>query len=312
MPLHETQQPGAIAPGAEADSPTLLVDPIEPAPEPITLPGTVNCLVEVPDGARLRVGGNFDTSELVRAAQLLAAGSITASAGISGRGEADIRAGGSLTARFAEAARLVVGRSLVLHREAIGCDILVHGSTHAADAAIIGGTLVAGRAVRVRVLGSDSAVPTRVVLGSVPLLEPLLQKLTPLHEELTAEHAASKREFDKLNQPGLRLDPRQKERQTELSYRLHTLDQLLLRCMTTIENAGMQVRKLRTVDLDVREAIHPGVILVLGADEHTVRARIEGPIRIARSQSGDLVYRREGDNSDRPMKMIASLRTRAR
>jgi uncharacterized protein (DUF342 family) len=134
----------------------------------------------VKPGFRLRASGNIQIGGTVEAAQVEAGGDIQVNGGIVGQGEAMVRAGGNIAARFVEAAELHAKGQILIGSEIRGSTCISEDRVIVAGAGrIVGGQVRGKESVEARVLGSTSATPTSVQAG--------------WGEEMTVEDMDSKR-----------------------------------------------------------------------------------------------------------------------
>ncbi len=261
--------------------------------------------------SRFRVHGSVRILGRVEAATIEALGDVAIEGGMVGRGEGLIRAGGGVEAKYLDAVRVEAGEDVRVEREAIGCEMLVQGSLAARAGAIIGGVCTVVGTVDVRTLGSPSATPTKLVLGTVPRLEPLHARLLELTEALEAQCEKSERELEKLNMPGRRLKPEDKERQTELSFSLYTNRARTVRCRTLGLHCTDSIKTLRMVRVLISEKLCAGVSLVIGSQEFFVGRDLEGPIRITRTDRGEVRFQRSAEDEPVGLSSIGGVKTRA-
>ncbi len=134
----------------------------------------------VKPGFRVHASGNIQIGGTVEAAQIEAGADITVNGGIVGQNEAVIRAGGTITARFVEAAELHAKGAIMIGSEIRQSTAIAEGKVVVAGPGRIVGGQVRGReSVEARVLGSSSGSPTSIQAG--------------WGEEMTVEDMDSKR-----------------------------------------------------------------------------------------------------------------------
>ncbi len=117
-------------------------------------------------GFRVRATGDIQIGGTVEAAHIEAGGAVTILGGIVGQGEAVIRAGGAVTARFVEQAEIHAGGPVTVGSEIRQSTVISEASVTVAGAGRIVGGLVRGRDfVEAKVLGSPSGSQTTVQAG---------------------------------------------------------------------------------------------------------------------------------------------------
>jgi hypothetical protein len=253
----------------------------------------------VRDLFRVTAAGGITVHGLVESSTLESGASIVARGGMAGRGKGQLLCKGDLDARYISGYFCMIGGSLRFDREIIDSTIEVGGSVASANGSVIGGCLTAVGSVQVGTLGGSSGSQTRVVVGSVPSLEPRLNKLEMLIAELTERQRKGQDELRQLTRPGRRLGGSEKERTTELTFQMQTDLCALGKAEAARERLRQVIDGLSTIDVTVASEVHPGVVFRCGTREFRVRDRLKGPIRITRNPrgpAGDLLIRR-GDSS---------------
>lgn len=237
--------------------------------------------------------GNVDVKGLIEAATILADGDLFAHGGFAGRERGTVRCGG-VHAKYLDNIQGEVLRDLNVEREIINCELTIHGNLEAPHGAIIGGRMTVTGKVHVGMLGSGAAVATEIVVGSVPRLEPLHQRLQNFIQQLQEKLDRAVEEQTQLNRMLGKTRPtaQDKERQTELIFEIAHFQTLLTKAKPTLENLEKRINEQRTIDVTIERKLHPGVIVVVGRDQYHVSADMRGPLRIIRGPDGSLSYMR--------------------
>lgn len=262
-------------------------------------------------GAVVRVAGNLTVEGVVQAATIEVEGDLVLKGGVVGQGRAIVSATGSVVATFLESATIEAGRMLRVDREAMNCQMIIHGWIDSPEGAIVGGRAQVMRSIRVKALGSESAVETVLVLGTVPLLEDRLGQLERLSKLSDEELEAAKREMERLSMPGQILKAADKERQTELTFDLDRLAKSHHRCDAVLGLGREEVNNGRTTDLTVLEWLHPSVVLESDGVSLAVDRGILGPIRIYRDARGNVLVESEPGGVPVPIKNFRDIRVRS-
>lgn len=262
----------------------------------------------VGDGASVRAARDLLIDGNVGAATIEAGGALTIDGGVVGKGRAVVRTGGSLNASFLDSSEVEVGKGLVIGKQALNCQMLVHGWIDSPEGMIIGGETRVMRAVRVRSLGSDSAVPTIIVLGTAPMLDDRLRALEALAKDNSSQLDRAKREMEKLSSPGLILKPADKERQTELTFEIQRMQSLFHRCEASLGLGREELRRARATDLSIMDRLYPAVVIEADSTAIAVDQEMAGPLRIIRDQRGNLVLESQSGGAGVPIKNVRDLR----
>lgn len=255
----------------------------------------------------IKATGNVDVKGLIEAATILADGDLFARGGFAGRERGTARCGG-VHAKYLDNVQGEVLRDLNVEREIINCDLVVHGNLEAPHGAIIGGRMAVTGKIHVGMLGSGAAVATEIIVGSVPRLEPLYQRLQNFVQQLQTKREAAIEEQTQLNRMLGKTRPtaQDKERQTELIFEIANFEMLLTKARPTLENLEKRINDQRTVDVTIERKLHPGVIVVIGRDQYHISTDMRGPLRIVRDAGGRLNYSR-GDTPGGLLAQIADI-----
>lgn len=301
----ERGAPGTARPSLHVQS------PLDAEAPPLRHEGDARCSDTIGLGATVVVTGDLIAEALIRGATVTVGGALRALAGIQGKGGGPIRVGGAMFATYLDSVSADVFGPLEVERQIVASSLVIHGHLLAPGAALIGGqTTVRGR-VELGTAGSESCVPTLLILGTVPSLEPRLVELTALAERLAKEQASAEREAHQLSLPGQVLNPQQKERHTEVSFQLHELQSRVTRCLAAREAGLSVISRVRTIELSVRQMIYPGFTIACFAQSLTFRREVPGPVRLFADPHGELLYQSEGQASPAPLQAIAELKARS-
>lgn len=273
--------------------------------------GDVKVLKGIRDIFEVKATGNVEVGALIEASTIDAGGSVFARGGMAGRERGVCRAVGDLTIRYLDSTEVTVGGTLRFEREMINCTTVVRGGIESPGGAIIGGqTTVVGKVV-VAAVGSNSQVPTLLNIGGVPTLESKLAMLEKLIDALDAKQEKMDKELKKLTAPGRILTNDERERQTELSFELHSVDAQRTKCRASHRELAERIRSVRTVDVSIEKMLYAGVRIAIGAQVFRINKDVKGPLRILLDRRGELVYRVGAHGQNMPLRQIAEIRAAA-
>jgi uncharacterized protein (DUF342 family) len=131
--------------------------------------GTVHVSGEVLQGMKVQVSGDIVVDGMVDGGQLDAGGNIEVAGGVIAH--AKMRAGGSVTARFAEGVNISAGTLIAIGDMVVDCvlhsqnQILIGGNSPERGR-LVGGVTTAAMLLQVPLLGSSKAATTQVVMGT--------------------------------------------------------------------------------------------------------------------------------------------------
>ncbi len=255
----------------------------------------------------VKATGNVEVSGLIEAATIDCGGNLVAHGGFAGRERGHAHVRGDLSGKYLDNIEGQVHGDLKIDREVINCDLTVHGGVDMPHGAIIGGNLAVTRAVLVGTVGSGAGVPTRLRLGSVPKLEPLLRKLEdglPQLEEKLTEMLREKNRLD-LAAKAKRLTANDKELQTEIMFELEPLIKRVARGKMAQTRLVERIEQMRTIELNVQRKLNFGTVVEVGESAYRITDECRGPVKVYK-KGREMLYRR-GDSKAQPLAQIADV-----
>jgi uncharacterized protein (DUF342 family) len=142
--------------------------------------GSVQVDGEVTHGMTVEVGGDIVVKGTVDGAVMQAGGNIQVGGGVISH--AKLHAGGSVSARFAEASQIYAGTTIAIDDMALECDLqalnqITVGVKAKSRGRLVGGSAKAMMLIKVPNLGSDKSGVTRAMVGFNPELEKRAEEL---------------------------------------------------------------------------------------------------------------------------------------
>lgn len=170
--------------------------------------GTIEIAEDVHPGMKVHASGDVIVKGAVEGAQVACEGNVQVGGGIIAR--AQVSAGGSVSARFAEGSQIQAGTVISIADMAVHCTLVSAnriqvGGPGAGRGRLIGGDARAMLLLRVPTLGADAGGVTRVQVGLNPELERRLAELQALMEQQKADEDKLSKAITHLGQHG---DPR--------------------------------------------------------------------------------------------------------
>ncbi|MCC5831383.1 MAG: DUF342 domain-containing protein [Phycisphaeraceae bacterium] len=236
----------------------------------------------VRDRFKVQASGNIEVDGMIEAAFLESGGDLISRGGFAGREQGHARVGRNLVARYLDNVEAVIGKNLLFEREIINCQLKVRGEVTGPHGAIIGGRLLAGGAIQVAVIGSPAGVPTDLVLGSVPWLE-------PIYEELGALLNQSRERLDTLMTERKRIMLAIKNRRatsvdreflSEVDFEIGPISETLHRTESVREVLRQRIVKRRRVSLTILKRLNIGVTLHYDGRAFRIQQECRGPLKI--------------------------------
>ena len=159
--------------------------------------GTVHIKGDVLQGLVVQASGDIVVNGMVDGGKLEAGGNITIAGGVIAH--ASVRAGGSVSARFAQGVQIHAGTVIDLHDMALDCQLeslnqILIGTQKPGRGRLIGGTTQTMMLLSVPILGSPTSPITRVALGTNAELDAKYEAL----QECLAKQKQAEDNLDKL------------------------------------------------------------------------------------------------------------------
>lgn len=168
-----TGQPVRVPCGVTVE-PVLRLAEVNMASGNIHFDGTVHVAGEVVQGMTVQASGDIVVDGMVDSGLLEAGGNIQVNGGVIAH--ARLRAGGSVSARFAEGVQIEAGTVIMLDDMALECELkslnqIIIGAKSPQRGRLVGGSATAMMLISAPLLGSAKAGLTKVVLGANAELE---------------------------------------------------------------------------------------------------------------------------------------------
>lgn len=151
--------------------------------------GDVHVCGGVRENFAVRATGNIRIDGLVEAAEIEAGGDLIIAQGVVGNGQAVLRCGGNIQAKYLESVAAHAGKNVIAEciiNSQIFCDDSV--MVNSGRGVIIGGTITATNLIKAKVIGTQADRLTELVLGECSYIEPELERLTAELDATKAEH----------------------------------------------------------------------------------------------------------------------------
>lgn len=261
---------------------------------------TGNILIRkgVRDCFTVQAGEDVEVQGLIEAANIIAGKDLRAMGGFAGREQATAKVGGNLIAKYLDAVTSHVRGDLIVDREIINCNTNVLGSIQSPRGAIIGGETQVAGTLEIGELGAEGLPLTKIYIGKVSHLDPLIHELNELTDQLVETRQKLLDEQDMINKTsGSRVAAGQKERLCELMYEIAEAQGHLDRCEPSVEQAKVKAEAMRSFDVRVSKRVHPNTVLICAGLSYRIKNELRGPLRITLNSKGQLMLEREGDDA---------------
>lgn len=259
----------------------------------ISVEGGVHVRSEVKDRFEIHATQDVVIDGLVESAVIECGGNLQLRRGMAAHDRGQLMVKGNAEVGYLNAVHARIDGTLQFRRELMNCELCIGADLLGDGGAIIGGQATVTGGVRLAVLGSEAEIPTRLVLGTMPVL---FEERSQVQREI--KHAESvvegfTNEMAMLEQSSSKLTAQQKERLTELNYLMAEARQELATKLARITEIDTWTKEHARVDLSVQKVIHPKVTIVVDSIEISFKKPLNGPVRLGWDSSRRLVLKRD-------------------
>jgi uncharacterized protein (DUF342 family) len=217
----------------------------------------------------------------VESAELLAGGDIQVRGGLFGQESGRrIRAGGTIVAHICDAADVEAAGDIRVVKEIINSDVRTTGTLRIENGSIIGGKVYARDGVKVKNAGSELGVSTEIAVGTPGLV---LYRAQQLDGQIRKHHEQAEQIRTRM-QPLLanikRLLPAQREQATALISKADEIELAADHALAERDRLLEEAKPQTNPGVDVIGMLNPGVVLVFGLRETTIKTVVKGPMRV--------------------------------
>ena len=254
--------------------------------------------------------GTVTVRGLVEAATIIAGADAVFESGMAAREKGVITVAGAVRARYLDNVDGTIGGALEVEKEIINCRLDIAGDIASPGATLAGGRLVAGAAIELNEIGSESGSMTEIVLGLSTVVESCEARAVAFTETISETRSPIEKEYDGLVRNLAKLNRDQQRRHRTLSKAIREIDEIEQKISDGVSSLHAAAGRCATVDVRARTTIHAGVRLIIGDTTVTITDDAPGPVRIWRSDDGELVIGDLAGASGRPIQEVASVTTR--
>ncbi|MEX1090683.1 MAG: FapA family protein [Phycisphaeraceae bacterium] len=237
----------------------------------------------------VKATGTVKVGQIIEAATVECGGDLI-TGGMAGGEHGRVKIGGNFVSRYLENVVGDVTGDLCVSKSIVNCTLVIHGAMRCAGAVLIGGRQTVVGDVDVASLGNSADLPTELVLGCVPRLEPIAAEVDVIHHKLQAQHGSLLAEQTQLESAHcIGPSAQVRERLTEIAFELPRITRSLAKARAAQEKLRHDIAALRTVHATVRRCLHAGTVITLRGQSWRIREDIAGPVIITCQQDGSLV-----------------------
>jgi uncharacterized protein (DUF342 family) len=154
----------------------------------INFPGDVEINGSVADGFKIYVGGNLLVKQTFNATDVIVKGSLEVRGGIIGRGQATVKAGGEIKAKFVENCNIAARGDITIVMEILNANIYTMGALNVGDRGFIMGVeIYAVRGMRCAKIGRTAGKACKIHVGVDFTVQREIDKNIEVQRQLTAK-----------------------------------------------------------------------------------------------------------------------------
>ncbi len=237
--------------------------------------GSIDVGGNVLAGFDLKAEGDIIVRGIVEAAKLEALGSITIFGGIHGGSKGSIKAGGHLTAKFANDVTLDIEGDITIQSQMVNCHVISHGSVvlTGSPGSIVGGEIRAGERISCSFAGATGGAKTLLQIG---LDNDLPKKILHLEEEgadLKKRLDDIERTLDQvqiIKDRGGTLTPGQETARVKVVQEKFLIRGRLEQIQKELLSMKEELAKSREGSIEVKDTVYAGTTIKLGGDVYGV------------------------------------------
>lgn len=256
----------------------------------------------------VKASEDIEIRGLIEASSIIAGNDLRALGGFAGREQGSAQVNGNLYAKYLDAVNVQVQGDLCVDREVINCQTNVLGDIKCPRGALIGGETKVSGSVEVLDIGAGAQPFTKVHIGLLSQLDPLIAQLSQLIRDLIEQRQKLLDEHERLaSSSGPDTAQSQQAQLNQITYQIADVQKHLDRAEPSLKRARERAEDLRTVDVFVKRKLHPNAVLICGEFTYRMTDEIKGPLRITVNKRGQLEYQ-QGENKPVLLSTEADLR----
>ena len=252
----------------------------------------------VKDGFTIKASEDIEVRGLIEASNLIAGRDLRVKGGFAGRTQGRAEVAGDLCGKYLDAVTARVAGNLCIEREVINCHCTVLGDIDSPRGSLIGGCTRVSGTVHLSELGATAHPVTELHVGVLPVLDPLIEKLSECIRRCVDERAELFEEYKLITaHSGKRIAPTHQAKLNDIKLKMGRIQMRLDRAEPALQQARVRAESIRKVDVQIDRKVYPNAVLIFSGNHYRVRHEIKGPIRITVNQRGQLTYR-QGDGPE--------------
>lgn len=216
---------------------------------------------------------------IVEAAEIQAGKDIVCTGGVAGKEKGVLIAGGEIQSKYITNANVRAEKNIIVHTEIVNCDLICKGSVVVESGKLVGGRTIATGGLKVKTLGSDAGVKTRIEVGIDDELRQVFDRVAPEMKVLRHKAMKVRQVVEPLLHNQKALNSEQKEKATELLYTSYELEEKADGLIRELREAEKMAEERSVALVEVLGDIYSGVMLFFPRLEAMINQPIKGPVK---------------------------------
>ncbi len=246
----------------------------------IDFAGEVEIAKNVLDLFKVKSDSTITIHGMAEAAEIHAGIDLIVQGGIIGKEKGNFSAGRDVHSKYITNASVRAGQNIMVHSEIVNSTLVCKGRVEIEHGKVVGGQVTASAGVRVKELGSDANVKTLIEVGVDDSLRQLCLSLEPEIKKRRQKAHKVMQTVEPLLQNKKYLNREQREKATELLYTAEELKDQAEEMVQQIRTAYEQSIGKTTPDVEILEAVYPGVTIRFPRFQTLIKQALGGPIKI--------------------------------
>ncbi len=277
----------------------------------IDFPGNVLVRHGVKDCFTVKARDDIEVRGLIEAATLIAGKDLHAKGGFAGREQGSAEVDANLYGKYLDGINATIGADLHVEREIINCNCTVLGNINCPRGSLIGGCTYVSGQVELMDLGASAQPITEIHVGVLPLLDPLIDELTTIIDQMIEERDKLLQEQEMITaNSGSRIAPMHQTKIDQINLKMGNLQLQLDRAEPSLEKVRERAESKRKIDLRINRKMHPNALIICGGYHYRVTSEIKGPVHITVNKRGQLEYK-QGESAPKLLSTESELRSAA-
>jgi len=246
----------------------------------IDFSGEIEIVKNVLDLFKVKSDSTITIHGMAEAAEIRAGIDLIVKGGIIGKEKGIFFAGRDIYSKYITNANVRAGQNIIVHSEIVNSTVVCKGRLEVEHGKLVGGHTTATGGILVKELGSDANIKTLVEVGVDEAIRQLCVSLEPEIKKRRQKAHKVMQTVEPLLQNKKYLNPEQREKATELLYTAEELKDQAEEMVGQIRKAYEESIGQATPDVEILEAVYPGVTIRFPRFQTLIKQALGGPLKI--------------------------------